>query len=607
MKSGKSFWAVASLCLLPRLAQAEPDPARPRFEASDAALTRVYACLDVLTAKLAGKPAVWGSLYHVAPTKSSFADGNATFWGWDSVWALAALLPEMTEPARVYVLKTLEHQREDGEVPTSLNHHRVSYYWNGANAFLVLMVSELLRYEGRPDLLRATVGGVSVYEREKRACEWYRRYLWDEAVGLYRNHGHGIEDDYASFDTTWDSTSDYRGGPDRKNNDFWCDFNTYYALMHREMAWHARLMGDLGYAAEQEGAAERLTAAIEARLWNPAVGMFTDLDEAGGMMAAKHAGGIETALILMRHVPELVKHLDDPAEFRLPFGIPGLSRDHPSFDPTDSGDHTHGTAMPHHNPRWFQLLLEQGYEETARHGLSGWMRGKKFDRNAARRLGAVALRGPQLRDGGGRPAPVVRPQPDPETDPVAGPAGPLPGLRGAHVPATAGRAWGVVGSLPHVVPGRRAGAGLPRERRTRVPAPSLRGRRPGRRNPPPRLTPPGPPPPRPGRGAAGLPLVRALVRDADPAERVGDAREGELRPGALESVAVEVGVDERDDRPAGGQVLRAQAVPHSERPEKPAVQCRRCRGSQLQAYAGIHGARLWVEVAGLAAPVGVAQ
>jgi hypothetical protein len=372
--------AAALVCALPALGHAGEKPASPRFEASDATLTRAYACLDVLTEKLAHKPAVWGSLYHVLPRKSSFEDVNATFWGWDSAWALASLLPETTEPARVFVVKSLEHQREDGEVPTTFNYHRVSYYWNGANAFLILTVSELLKYEGRPDLLRASVQGASVYEREKRACDWYRRHLWDEKLGLYRNYGHAIEDEFASFDTTWDSASDYRGGPDLRNNDFWPDFNTYYALMHREMAWQARLMGDLEYSAEQQAMAGRLEASIEARLWNPAVGMFTDLDEAGRPMTARHCGGIEAALLLKRHVPELVRHLDNPAEFRLPFGIPGLSLDNPRFDPTDSGDHTHGAAMPHHNPRWFQLLLEQGYDQTARAGLRGWMRGKKFDR-----------------------------------------------------------------------------------------------------------------------------------------------------------------------------------------------------------------------------------
>lgn len=350
-----------------------------RFETSDPALTKAYACLDVLTQKLARKPAVWNSLYHSIPHGTPMSDYSATFWGWDTAWAFASLLPESSEHARIFIIKTLENQRPDGEVPTCFNYHRVSFYWNGANAYLIRMLAEYLHYTGRSDFLNEDVGGLSVYRRAKLACAWYEEYLRDGSIGLYRNFNHAMDADSLSFDTTLDSAWDFRGGPDRKNNDFWCDFNAYYARMHQDMAWMAGIMGDAGYAGSQRETADGIVRTIEERMWDPRIGLYLDLDENGRTIPNKHMGCIETALLLRRHVPELMRHLNDPNEFNLPFGIPSLSFDHPSFDPTDSGDHTHGAAMAHYNPRWIQFLLETGETDAAIGFFNKWLKAKKFD------------------------------------------------------------------------------------------------------------------------------------------------------------------------------------------------------------------------------------
>jgi hypothetical protein len=350
-----------------------------RFEASDPALTKAYACLDVLTEKLAHKPAVWNSLYHSIPSRHPMDDYSATFWGWDSAWAFAALMPESSDHARLLIIKTLEHQRPDGEVPTCFNHHRVSYYWNGANAYLIWILAEYIRYEGAADILKEDIGGMLIYQRAQLACDWYEKYLWDGTVGLYRNYNHAMAADSLSFDTTLDSAWDFRGGPDRKNNDFWCDFNTYYLRMHRDMAWIEKIMGNSARARARTDKADRILNIMEQRMWDPKAGLYLDLDENARRIPNKHMGCVETALILQQHIPELMEHLNDPGEVNLPWGIPSLSCDHPAFDPTDSGDHTHGAAMTHYNPRWIQFLLEAAETETDVAVFKKWMRAKKFD------------------------------------------------------------------------------------------------------------------------------------------------------------------------------------------------------------------------------------
>jgi len=209
-------------------------PSTPRWqvvEASDAKLTHAYACLDLLAVSWFIQ--VWNSLAHSLPKdQSALTDRNL----WLDPLGLRLTAAGTTDHAWIFISKTLEHQRADGEVPRPKLSRR-SLLLERSQRLPHSHVTELLRYQGSTELLRTEVTARVV--REEKARHMDRKYCWDESWGVPQlgpRHRRSL----CRFRHYLDSTADFRGGPDRKNNDFWCDFNCYTPKCIGN-AWQAEL------------------------------------------------------------------------------------------------------------------------------------------------------------------------------------------------------------------------------------------------------------------------------------------------------------------------------------------------------------------------------
>ncbi|MBK7716154.1 MAG: hypothetical protein IPI38_12145 [Gemmatimonadetes bacterium] len=94
---------------------------------------------------------------------------------------------------------------------------------------------------------------------------------------------------------------------------------------------------DAGTRATWAGRAARTAAAIRERMWDPGLGMFSDLDPATGertrVKAAVCFYPYLTDLAGPAHLEGFGAHLFDPAEFWTPFPVPSSSVDDPRYSP----------------------------------------------------------------------------------------------------------------------------------------------------------------------------------------------------------------------------------------------------------------------------------
>ena len=90
-------------------------------------------------------------------------------------------------------------------------------------------------------------------------------------------------------------------------------------------------------AARWRAAAERTARALREAMWDPAAGMFFDVNPATGARTGVKAAvcfyPYWTDVVDQRHLDGLERHLFDPAEFWTPFPVPSSSADDPLFSP----------------------------------------------------------------------------------------------------------------------------------------------------------------------------------------------------------------------------------------------------------------------------------
>ncbi len=113
------------------------------------------------------------------------------------------------------------------------------------------------------------------------------------------------------------------------------DATVYAYELYRALAEIAQRLGDAEGAARWEAAAARTREAVRTRMWDPDRAMFSDVDPATGRRTGVEAAvcfyPYFTDIAQREHVPGLVRHLLDPAEFWTPFPVPATSRRDASF------------------------------------------------------------------------------------------------------------------------------------------------------------------------------------------------------------------------------------------------------------------------------------
>ncbi|MFD7293316.1 hypothetical protein ACFV9W_08515 [Streptomyces sp. NPDC059897] len=153
-------------------------------------------------------------------------------------------------------------------------------------------------------------------------------------------------------------------------------FNALLAASEHALARIARELGAVGSA--RHARAERLTAALVRRLWDPEAGMFfcRDLRGGGGLVREYGVSGL-LPLILPTLPHEVVRALVDTA-CGPHFGLGGLVRMAPSYDLL-------GPAFDPHRywrgPAWFNTnwLLEHGLRLHGEHARAGRLRAAMLD------------------------------------------------------------------------------------------------------------------------------------------------------------------------------------------------------------------------------------
>lgn len=146
------------------------------------------------------------------------------------------------------------------------------------------------------------------------------------------------------FETGQEYMSRYQAVNARADEDGWkdttrlqaIDATVYVYLLHQALATIARRQNDPAAAARHDAGAQRSAAALMQRMWDPAVGMFSDIDPATG-----HRTGVKAAvcfypmltdLLTDQHVEALLAHLTNPAEFATNWPLPSSAVDDPAFN-----------------------------------------------------------------------------------------------------------------------------------------------------------------------------------------------------------------------------------------------------------------------------------
>lgn len=231
--------------------------------------------------------------------------------------------------ARGTLLNFLDHQKPDGSL-----HGRV---------YFSAMVNTDFYHANWGDALLA-VDAVQPDEPFLRRCyeglSRYFRWLMTE-----RDPGsHGTVEVRNHFETGQEYMSRYQAVNASADADGWAsrtrlkgvDATVYAYQLGLALQKVALRLGDDSAAAAYTGDIERITSALMDRMWDPATGLFSDLEPTEltrtGVKAAVCFYPMLTDLPNAEQVEAMLAHLENPDEFATPWPVPSSSLDDAKFD-----------------------------------------------------------------------------------------------------------------------------------------------------------------------------------------------------------------------------------------------------------------------------------
>ncbi len=248
-----------------------------------------------------------------------------------SAWCHAHELRWLPDPARARgVLRTFfDHQRPDGQLPgrVYLDHMRRTdfYYadWGGS----VLAVDEV-----HPD--RAFLE--EAYGPLQRYADWVDADRDREGSGLF-----DVRDQYETGQETMSRYTAVDPDADRSHFEYrlrlkGVDLTVYQYRLRRALARIAAALGRRAESIVHEAAADRIAEAVRTFMWDPATGMFSDVDPRTmtrtGVRAAVCFYPYMTDIAGPEHLAGLQMNLFDPASFWTPWPVPSTAVSDPTFD-----------------------------------------------------------------------------------------------------------------------------------------------------------------------------------------------------------------------------------------------------------------------------------
>lgn len=174
------------------------------------------------------------------------------------------------------------------------------------------------------------------YERLGRYAEWLSTQRDPDRSGMCIVINH--------FETGQEYMSRYQAVNPRADEDGWkdttrlqaIDATVYVYLLHQAMARLATRLGHAEQAREWSDRAAFVGKAIQDRMWDPASGMYSDIDpQTGhrtGVKAAVCFYPLLTDLVTEQQVDAMLTHLNDPNEFATRWPLPSSSADDVHFN-----------------------------------------------------------------------------------------------------------------------------------------------------------------------------------------------------------------------------------------------------------------------------------
>ncbi|HLY67490.1 MAG TPA: trehalase family glycosidase [Chloroflexota bacterium] len=227
--------------------------------------------------------------------------------------------------ARGSILNFVRHQSSNGAYPGNIYAQLVNsgdmYHANWGRA-----VRELYAVEPDDDFLRTVYPSLLRYaqflddERDPEGCHLYDVVNQGETGQEYMSRYQAV-----------DARADHWGSFRLKG----VDATVYAYELQQTLAWLATLLGHAADVAFWKAQANATRQAVVGRMWDAALGMFTDINpESGERTGVKAAVGFYpflTDLAGPEHVGALRRHLLNPAEFWLPYPVPATAADDTYF------------------------------------------------------------------------------------------------------------------------------------------------------------------------------------------------------------------------------------------------------------------------------------
>ena len=145
-----------------------------------------------------------------------------------------------------------------------------------------------------------------------------------------------------------------------------------YPCLTAQMAHHAETLAEIAELIGEDAAPWRtahaaISAALNARLWEPQQGFYCTGRSDGGHNPAKVVTGfwpLWAGAVPAERAQRLAEHLRDPAAFWRHHPIPSLSADHPEYEPT--GRYWRGSTWAPTNVAAIKGFWRAGHHELAR-------------------------------------------------------------------------------------------------------------------------------------------------------------------------------------------------------------------------------------------------